>query len=244
MTTGARGAGEDRVRDVEARSAALPKTLGLADLVLMQILYVVGSAWVGTAAKLGTGHVLFWLGAIALFYLPQAAVVMHLNRLMPLEGGLYQWAHVALGEYWGFFVAWNQWAYSILIMATFAVIIATNLSYLLGPVARFLTGPPWYTPAVSIVTITGITVVTVFGQRIGKWVQDVGGAAQLLTYVALIAVPFIALKRGAIAAYHPLATSVPNLTAMNLNLFGKMALGALSGFEYVAILAGEARNPA
>jgi hypothetical protein len=32
----------------------------------------------------------FWLLAIAFFYIPQAAVVIYLNRLMPLEGGLYQ----------------------------------------------------------------------------------------------------------------------------------------------------------
>jgi amino acid transporter len=37
--------------------------------------------------------------------------------------------------------------------------------------------------------------------------------------------------------------SLPPLTALNLNLLGKMALGALSGFEYVAILAGETKNP-
>ena len=42
------------------------------DLVLMQILYVVGSAWVGTAAKIGSSHTAFWLLAIATYYLPQA----------------------------------------------------------------------------------------------------------------------------------------------------------------------------
>ena len=36
--------------------------------------------------------------------------------------------------------------------------------------------------------------------------------------------------------------SVPKLTSLNLNVLGKMALGALSGFEYVAILAGETKN--
>jgi hypothetical protein len=31
---------------------------------------------------------------------------------------------------------------------------------------------------------------------------------------------------------------MPAVTLFSLNIFGKMALGALSGFEYVAILAG------
>ena len=58
-------------RDVEQQSAALKKPLGLRDLVLTQILFVVGSSWVGTAAKLGQAHLFFWLLAILLFYIPQ-----------------------------------------------------------------------------------------------------------------------------------------------------------------------------
>src|ERR1019366_5706307 len=72
--------------------AALRKELGLRDLVLAQVLCVVGSSWVGVAAKLGRAHVVFWLVAMLAFYVPLAAVVIYLNRLMPLEGGLYQWA--------------------------------------------------------------------------------------------------------------------------------------------------------
>ena len=85
---------------------------------LTQIMYVVGSGWVGTAAKLGTvaRHLLERWRSL-LYYLPQAAVVIYLNRLMPLEGGLYQWATVGLGKFLGFLTAWNLWAYAILIMA-------------------------------------------------------------------------------------------------------------------------------
>jgi amino acid transporter len=37
---------------------------------------------------------------------------------------------------------------------------------------------------------------------------------------------------------------MPALTLFNLNVFGKMAMGALSGFEYVAVLAGETKDAA
>jgi amino acid transporter len=234
----------ERVRRVEAESTGFRKELGLTDLVLTQIMFVVGTGWVGTAAKLGTGHLVFWLAAAALYYLPQAAVVIYLNRLMPLEGGLYQWASVGLGEFWGFVTAWNLWAYTVLILATFGVIIATNLAYLIGSSAEALTGTAWYTPLVSVTMIVAITVVSVFGLSIGKWLQNMGGAVQFFTFGTLIIVPFIAVHRGTIAEYHPLAATVPQFTMLNLNLLGKMALGAFSGFEYVAILAGETRNPA
>src|SRR5512141_144045 len=98
---------------VEAHSAELRKELGVSDLVLTQILFIVGLAWIGVAGKLGPSHVVFWLLAITLFYLPSAAVVIYLNRLMPLEGGLYQWAKIGFNETVGFMLAWNLWLYVI-----------------------------------------------------------------------------------------------------------------------------------
>jgi amino acid transporter len=231
-----------RIRDVEVHTAGLRKELGLTDLVLTQILFVVGTGWVGTAAKLGSGHIVYWLAAAALYYLPQAAVVIYLNRLMPLEGGLYQWATVGFGEFVGFLTAWNIWAFGILVLATFGVVIATNLAYLITANTAALTGSQWYTPLVSTSVIVLITVVSIIGLRAGKWLQNVGGAGQFLTFGTLIIVPFIALKRGAISEYHPLAMTIPPITFLNLNFLGKMALGAFSGFEYVAILAGETKN--
>ncbi|HEX5070825.1 MAG TPA: APC family permease [Vicinamibacterales bacterium] len=236
---------DDRVREVEARSAGLRKELGLATLVLTQIMYVVGSGWVGTAAKLGHAHTIFWLAAIAFFYLPQAAVVVYLNRLMPLEGGLYQWATVGLGKFLGFLTAWNLWAYAILIIATFGVMIAKNLAYLIEPMgAAAFVNASWYTAAVSATSVIGLTVVSLFGVRVSKWLQGLGGTAQIVTYTALIAALAVALNRGGAGVDHPLAIAAPAFTLYSLNIFGKMAMGALSGFEYVAILAGECRNPA
>ena len=67
----------------------------------------------GVAAKQGPSHVVFWLIAMALFYVPSAVVVIYLNRIMPLEGGLYQWAKLGFNEAVGFMLAWNLWLYVI-----------------------------------------------------------------------------------------------------------------------------------
>src|SRR5437762_7708115 len=96
------------------RGAELERELGVTDLALTQILFIVGLPWVSVAAKLGPSHVVFWLLAIVLFYLPSAIVVTYLNRLMPLEGGLYQWAKLGFNELVGFLVAWNLWLFAIL----------------------------------------------------------------------------------------------------------------------------------
>src|SRR5580692_9163399 len=98
---------------VEEHSASLKKELGVRDLALTQILFIVGLSRIGVAGKLGPSHVVFWLLALVLFYVPSAVVVMYLNRLMPLEGGLYQWAKLGFNQTVGFLLAWNLWIYVI-----------------------------------------------------------------------------------------------------------------------------------
>ena len=68
---------------VESHSAALRKELGLPDLALTQVLFIVGLPWVGVAAKQGPAHVLLWLAGIIFFYLPSAAVVIQSLREPP-----------------------------------------------------------------------------------------------------------------------------------------------------------------
>ena len=77
---GGRGVRQGAVLKAERQQETLRRELGLRDLVLAQVLCVVGSSWVGIAAKLGRAHVVFWLSAMLLFYLPLAAVVIYLNR--------------------------------------------------------------------------------------------------------------------------------------------------------------------
>ena len=228
---------------VEAQSAVFAKELGLRDLVLTQIMTVVGSAWVGVAAKLGPSQVAFWLLAILLFYIPQAAVVIHLNRLMPLEGGLYQWAKLGFSEFIGFMVAWNLWVYTILVMSAIGLLTATGLSYATGSQNNWLAGSKWFITAMSCLVMGALVVVSIRGLSVSKWVHNVGGLMLLLAFGALIALPFVSPGRRAVSEFHPLAITFPVVSLLSLNVFGKLAMGALSGFEYIVILAGECRHP-
>src|SRR6476620_10334745 len=231
--------------DVEQQSVALKKPLGLRDLVLTQILFVVGSSWVGTAAKLGQAHLFFWLLAIVLFYIPQAAVVIYLSRVMPLEGGIYQWAKLAFNGFAGFMVAWNLWLLSIMVIALGGMFVTTNISYAIGESAAWMPHSKWCVSLVSCAMVGGLGSIAVRGLSLGKWVHNVGGFAMLAVYAALIALPFIALMRGDLKEYHPLVLAAPTMSIFYcVNIFTKLSVGALSGFEYVAILAGETRSPA
>src|ERR1044072_7140513 len=123
---------------VEGHEAGLRKELGLADLVLTQMLYVVGLSWVGAAAMFGDAQPAFWLAALALFSLPQAAVVVHLSRRFPLEGGLYQWAKVGLGGGTAFMVGWNLWIYAIVLLGELGLSVAHAIASAIGPSATWL----------------------------------------------------------------------------------------------------------
>jgi amino acid transporter len=119
----------------------LQRQLGLRDLVLAQILNVVGSSWVGVAAGLGRAQMLFWIGAMLAFYVPMAASVIGLNREMPLEGGLYVWAHRAFGDLGGFLTAWNILIYAIAVTAAILYAVPTEIAYLIGPSAASQSSP-------------------------------------------------------------------------------------------------------
>src|SRR5213594_2420851 len=232
-------------RSVKEHSQSLKKPLGLFDLVLTQILFVVGSSWVGAAAKLGQAHLFFWLLAILLFYIPQAAVVIYLSNRMPLEGGIYQWAKLGFNEFAGFIVAWNLWLLSITVIALGGMFITTNISYAIGPGAAWMPNNKWCVSLISATLVGGLGWACVRGLSLGKWVHNIGACAMFIVYAALIFLPLLGLARGELKSYQPLELALPAMSMFYcFNIFSKLAVGALSGFEYVAILAGETRAPA
>jgi hypothetical protein len=65
--------------DQPLQQKLLKLELRLIDLVLMQVLLVVGLSWTGFVAPEGSTHVFLWVAGILLFYLPSAAVVILLS---------------------------------------------------------------------------------------------------------------------------------------------------------------------
>jgi glutamate:GABA antiporter len=227
-----------------AGTHGLKRQLGLSDLVLTQILCVVGSSWVGVAAGLGRAQTLVWVLAMVLFYLPMAASVIELNRRMPLEGGLYVWAREAFGDLGGFLTAWNIGAYGIAVTATILYAIPTELKYLIGPRAAWLPESHWASFGVVALTIAAITGASLRGLEWGKWIHNVGGAAMLLVFAGLILLPTVALVKGQPVRWTPFTVAAPRVDMRTMALFGQMLFGALCGLEYVAIMAGESRDAA
>jgi len=231
-------------REVEARSAVFKKELGLFDLVLTQVVFVVGTFWVGWAARLGHQQNVFWILAIITFYLPLAAAVIFLNRLMPLEGGLYQWSKLAFNDFVAFMVGWNLWVFAISILAGVGLVVTTNISYAIGPSAAWMKDNSKMITVISFILVAAMVVAATRGLALGKWVHNVGGLVHLITFAILILLPLVALSQVIRGEYQPFALQFPTFSTYNINVASKLALGALTGFEYIAILAGETRAPA
>ena len=219
------------------------RELGIADLALAQILIIIVPEFFGTAVKAGNAHVVLWLVAIVLFFIPHAYVVAHLNRLMPLEGGLYEWARLAFSDRVGFLTAWNLWLLQTIQVSQIALVTTTYLSYALPRTAWIATSPAAVVAA-SVGLIATMMLISLLGLSIGKWVSNVGSIFTVFILMVLIFLPYFHVWRGHLPAYHPLPLLFPPMTLFSLSVFSKMTFGALSGFETIAIFAGESRNPA
>src|SRR5579862_8816470 len=189
---------------VQAHSADLRRELGIRDLILAQILIVIVPEFYGTAVKAGSAHVVLWLLAILLFFIPHALVVAHLNRLMPLEGGLYEWARLAFSDKIGFLVAWNMWLNTTVQVSQISLVTTTYLSYAFGPKAEWIASNSRMLLAASVILIAGMMVVARLGLSVGKWVSNAGSIFTIVILGVLVALPHLHLQRAIPHPYHAL----------------------------------------
>jgi amino acid transporter len=134
----------------------------------------------GLVGSVGPVLALTLLVATPLVYsVPEALLVGELASMLPLEGGYYQWVKRAFGRFWGFWNGWLSWAYSLLDMALYPVLLLQYLRFFapgLGQVESWL---------IACAMIWIATWLNLRGTRV------VGGASGV--FVALVLAPFVVL---------------------------------------------------
>jgi amino acid transporter len=220
----------------------LTRQLSLRDLVLSQVLTVVGSSWVGLAAGLGHAQTFVWLLAFAAFYAPMAVAVYYLNREMPLEGGLYVWARRSFGDTIGFLTAWNVWAYGIASIAFVLFQLPSEFVYMVGPSVAWVPDNHPVVLSAILVLIIVLALTAARGLALGKWIHNLAGTAMMTAFALLIAAPFWAMAHHLPIHFTPFELHLPHADLTSFALIGQI-LFASSGLEYVAIMAGEAKSP-
>lgn len=84
----------------------LERSLNLRNLVLFDLVAVIGVTWVAVAAKAGPSSLTLWLLAALLFFIPQGLAFIQLSTSYPDEGGIYAWTKREFREGHGFLCGW------------------------------------------------------------------------------------------------------------------------------------------
>jgi amino acid transporter len=221
----------------------LKRELGLRDLVLMQVLLVVGLAWVGTVGVEGSTHVLLWLAGITFFYLPLGAVVIALSRAIPIEGGAYQWVKSGISPFAGYMAAWNLSFYAIATVGTIGPTLVNSAAYIAGPRGNWMMSSTPLILGAALAYLLLIFAANVRGMHLGKWITG-GGSVTTIAVAALMS--YLLARRwltGVPFAHAPFSLALPAFSVLTLNLFTKTSIGALAGFDNASVFAGECRAP-
>jgi len=106
-----------------------------------------------------------------------------------------------------------------------------------------ITGNKGSVVAASITLIAALLLLAHIGLSVGKWVINTGSALTLFALIVLVSMPLFHILRGVHLDYHLLRLVMPSLELSNLIIFAKMIFFGLTSFEFVAIFAGEYRDP-
>jgi amino acid transporter len=221
----------------------LKRELGLRDLVMMQVVLIIGFDWTGFAATQGSSQIVLWLIAILLFYVPLAGAVIKLSRDLPVEGGVYQWAKAGISPFAGFMAAWCVTTYVVVSSASTGSRLANGFAWAAGPAAAWLgTSKPF------AMLLTGLFCllswfVNARGLHFTKLLSDSSAVLWGATALVLLSLLVKALLIGGIATPGAISFTWPAFSLATVAVLAKMAIGALSGFENSAVFAEECRKP-
>jgi amino acid transporter len=193
----------------------------------------------GLVGSVGPALALMLLVATPLVYsVPEALLVGELASMLPVEGGYYQWVKRAFGPFWGFWNGWLSWAYSLLDMAIYPVLLLQYLRFFapgLGPVASWL---------IACAMIWGATWLNLRGTRV------VGGASTL--FGALVLAPFVVLTVIAAARWlspgHGTSLIAAPMPPAGTSFLGALGIGVsqaiwnYSGWDNASTISGEIQD--
>ena len=221
----------------------LKRVLRLGDLVLFNVVAVLGLRWVATSAKAGPSSLVLWLLAALLFFIPQGIAVIALASRFPEEGGVYAWTRRTFGEWNGFLCGWCYWVNNVLYYPNLLISTAVIATYAIGKGGSSL-GDSWpYVLSVSLVALWTATALNIVGLGTGKWLHNVGGVATYLPGLMLILLGLVAIVAHPSANAFTAATVVPNVTDLStLNLWASIAF-AFAGLELSSTMGEETANP-
>jgi glutamate:GABA antiporter len=227
---------------VENSKPKLPRVMGFWDVLLFNIVTVLGPRWIAAAAHNGTSSITLWFLAAFLFFVPTALVIAELSTRFPQEGGLYAWAKDAFGEFHGFVAGWTYWIYTLFYFPALLFASAAMAAYIGGigyaPLAQNRT----FLLVVSFLLFFVAVYMNIIGLRIGKWLQNAGAVGTFVPLVMLIvAAAFVWARFGSVTQF-TWSNIQPHWNWDTVNFWPQIAF-AFGGLELVSSMSEEVKNP-
>lgn len=221
----------------------LKRALTLRDLVLFNLVAVVGIPWAATAAKAGAGSLTLWVLAALLFFIPQGLAVIQLSSSFPEEGGIYAWTKREFGEGHGFLCGWCYWINNVLYYPTLVLAAAVTATYIIGQGESGLAENWTYVLPFTLLALTLAVALNIIGVGTGRWLQNAGGLSVFLPGILLVLLGLHAAFTRTPANPLSVAQLKPDLTDLPmLNLWATIAF-AFAGLELSSTMGNEIRNP-
>jgi glutamate:GABA antiporter len=240
----ASGAATDReAAPAPLHAVTLRRAMGTRDLVLFNLVAVIGIRWLATSAKSGPSALVLWLLAALLFFVPQGLAVSELSTLYPDEGGIYSWTRRRFGERHGFLCGWCYWVVNVLYYPQILISCAVVATFIVGRSAAGLADSWPYVLTFSFVALWVAVGLNIVGLGTGKWLQNAGGVGTYAVGVILCALGVYALATHSIATQFTWRGLVPNFGSFDeVNLWASIAF-AFAGMELAATMGGEIKDP-
>lgn len=218
----------------------LNRALGFFDVICLGINSVVGAGIFLLPGQLSglAGNNAFWVFPLCgILCFTIALCFAEMGGMYNKTGGAYLYARDAFGPFVGFLVGWMMWLSSIIGWASVVSGFELYLRYFLPAENGGLS------KAVITVLITGLSAINYFGVKPGARTINFFTMGKLTSLLIFVGVGIFFIHENNFPAIKGDGAELMSKGSENFSNAAIMALYAYTGFEFVAVPAGEMRHP-
>ncbi len=231
------------IKETEQATPQLVRALKLRDLVLLNLVAILGLRHLATSAEFGPSALIMWIIAAVFFFVPQGLAVVELSSRFPNEGGVYFWTKRAFGEGHGFLCGWCYWINNVLYYPNLLISTAVIALYVVGRGGTPLEENWRYVLPATLIALWIAVLINIVGLGTGKWLQNAGGVGSYVPGVIIVTLGIYGMMTQPGAQAIDARTIRPDFSDYpSLNLLATVAF-AFAGLELASTMGDEVENP-